>query len=172
MKRFFVFAMLVVSCSSDIRVFTDHDKDYDIRTYTYYRWSEIKNIESNRNPIYYNELNDKRIKSAVNKELRKKGYLESAQQAELVLHYHIVVDDMVAYRENPVFHHDASWMRPEIAYYKYNQGTLIIDIMDISNCLIWRGYASQILDDPASDLSEVKIDEAIVKLFTKLPAKK
>jgi len=172
MKKIIAIVFLAASCSSDIHVFTDYDKDHDVRTYPNYRWAEIKNIENGRNPIYYNELNDKRIKTAVNKQLLAKGYSESPEKAELVIHYHIIVSDMMAYRDNTDLHHDASWLRPEIAYYKYNEGTLIFDIMDLSNCLVWRGYATQILDDINPQFEEMKINEAVVKIFSKFPKQK
>jgi|GEM_PF-2218374 len=169
MNKFIASAFLLVSCASDIYVVTDYDKEHDIKTYSDYQWAETKNIEGNHNPIYYNELNDKRIKAAVNKKLVEKGFHESIQGAELILHYHIVVSDMVAYRENTIFNHDATWLRPDFAYYKYNEGTLIIDIMDLSNCLVWRGCATQILDNLNPELSEVKINQSISKIFARFP---
>ena len=165
--------ILLTSCSSDIFVFTDYDKDYDVRNYFTYRWSEIKNIENSRDPKYYNELNDKRIKAAVNKQLSEKGYKEISQTGDLVIHYHVLVTDMIAYREDPDFHHNAEWMRPEIAYYKYNEGTLIFDVMDLkTNSLVWRGYATQILDTVHPQLEEMKIDKAVAKIFLKFPERK
>jgi hypothetical protein len=170
MKKLAFLFLIMSACSSDIYVFTDYDREFDLSSYSCYRWSEIKNIEINRNPLYYNELNDKRIKFAVSKRMNEKGYKEDSQSKELVLHYHIAVTDVIAYREDPMFHHEAGWLRPEIASYKYNEGTIIIDVMDSDcRCLIWRGYASQILDSWHPELADEKINQSIAKIFAKFP---
>src|SRR5687768_8879982 len=67
--------LLLVACSPEIQVRTDFDPDYDLWTFKTFDWGQKVNIEEGRNPLHYNELNDKRIKSAVQDQLTSRGYL-------------------------------------------------------------------------------------------------
>jgi hypothetical protein len=90
--------------------------------------------------------------------------------SDLIVHYHIVVTHYTAYREDPFLHHNAIWMRPDISYYEYPEGTLIVDLMEPkTNSLIWRGYASGIIDDSKPELDERKVSDAIRKMFEDFP---
>jgi hypothetical protein len=170
MKKCLALIALWASCSPNMYVFIDYDKNFDVTKYESYSWSEIKNIENNRNPIYYNGLNDKRIKVAVKEALTSKGYKETSREPCFVLHYHIVIGDVTAYHADPMLSHDAPWMEPMIPYYRYKEGSLIFDVMDMkSNSLIWRGYASQILVAENVPLSDENIKEAVKKIFKKFP---
>jgi len=172
MNKYFLLILVCISCNPDMYIFVDSDKKFDVTKYESYSWSEIKNIENNRNPIYYNEMNDKRIKEAVNEALVSKGYKQISIESCFVLHYHIVVGDVTAYHADPMFNHEAFWMRPVVPYYRYKEGSLIFDVMDMkTNSLIWRGYASQILVAENSPLTEGNIKEAVKKIFVKFPAR-
>lgn len=172
MKKYLLLAAICISCDPDMYIFIDRDKNFDVTKYESYSWSELKNIENNRNPIYYNELNDKRIKLAVNEALTRKGYKEMSSEPCFVLHYHIVIGDVTAYHADPTLSHDAPWMRPMVPYYRYKEGSLIFDVMDMkSNSLIWRGYASQILVAENTPLTEENVKEAVKKIFAKFPTR-
>jgi hypothetical protein len=63
-------------------------------------------------------------------------------------------------------------MRPAVPYHRYEEGSLIFDVMDLkSNSLIWRGYASEILVAENTPLTEENIKEAVKKIFAKFPAR-
>jgi len=172
MNKYLLLIAVCISCSSDMHIFIDYDKNFNVTKYESFSWSEIKNIENNRNPIYYNELNDKRIKGAVNEALVKKGYKEMSVEPCFVLHYHIVIGDVIAYHSDPTFNHEAFWMRPMVPSYRYKEGSLIFDVMDVkSNSLIWRGYASEILVTENTPLTEENIKQAVKKIFAKFPAR-
>lgn len=91
----------LLACGPSLRIYTDYDRDVNIGKYTSYTWLNPKDIESKNNPLYYNELNDKRIKAAVEEELKTRGYHKSDSAAELVVHYHIVVENLTAVRTDP-----------------------------------------------------------------------
>ena len=86
-------ALLAIACSPEIQVYSDHDPAYQLNNYKTFDWSQKTNIEANRNPLHYNELNDKRIKSAVFSELTSRGYILSDSNPELIIHYHIIIDE-------------------------------------------------------------------------------
>src|SRR5688572_20495616 len=83
MNKIFIALLIVTGCSSEIRVSSDYDPDYDLKKYRTFGWLKTTNIELQQNPLYYNELNDKRIKSAVQEQLEQKGYTLSGANPDL-----------------------------------------------------------------------------------------
>ena len=175
MKKILVAGLLILAgCSPQIRVYTDTDPDYDLWTYRTFEWSEKTNIEANKNPLHYNELNDKRIKSAVSKELQDRGYQLMSEKPDLMLHYHIVVDDQMVVETEPFgYSYSPYWMRMRTNMYAYREGTLIIDLMDSqTKNLIWRGWAVAPIDGVYTpERTEELINLAVTKIFRKFPAK-
>jgi len=164
-----IFAILAAACSSDLIIFSDADPEFDLGAYKTYDWSKNTNIEANQNPVYYNELNDKRIKTAVNKQLTSKKYVHSTNDAELIIHYHIVVNEKVAVLSGEPYNYDPYWTRTSL--YAYQEGTLIIDVMDVkTHSLVWRGSAAAPIDDINTSEKVVRlINKAVTKMFRRFP---
>ncbi len=93
--------MMVYACGPTIRIYSDYDRDYDISTFYTYAWADDLTIESRNNPLYYNELNDKRIRQAVDDQLKVKGYRLTQDKPVLKIHYHISVEDRMEIRTDP-----------------------------------------------------------------------
>ncbi len=168
MKRFLIL-LICFSCSERIVVRRDFDKSVEIHRSSTYSWLEKKQMEDRNNPLVYNELNDKRVKQAVDEQLLAKGYQLKPEGSELIVHYHIVIDDKTAVYTDPYgYYYNNYWMMRRTDVYRYREGTLIIDFMDSRNCeLIWRGWATSILQD--DEVSEAKIREAVQKIFQQFP---
>jgi len=162
--------ILLFACSNELRVYTDFDRDIEIHRLTTYGWLNAKAIESRNNPIYINELTDKRIKAAVEKQMGFKGYVKSEAFAQIIIHYHVIVEDKSLVSPEPFgYNYGKYWLENEIGTRRYQEGTLILDFMDSRNCdLIWRGWAVSILDDEKL-ISEELIDQAAEEIFQKFP---
>lgn len=159
----------ITACSNEIQVHRDFDRSTEIHRRTTYSWLDKKEIESRNNPLVYNELNDKRIKNAVDVQLEKKGYRFKSEGSELIVHYHIVIDNKTAIYTDPQgYYYNNYWSMKRVDVYRYREGTLIIDFMDSRNCeLIWRGWATSIMDN--DEISETRIRHAIEKIFEQFP---
>lgn len=162
--------LLVMACSEKITAHYDFDKSIEIHRLPKYRWAQRSHIESSTNPLMYNELNDKRIKTAVNEQLKQKGYEFSDSAAQVIVHYHIVIDKGTVVRADPLGYHGGllgSINNPQT--YTFEKGTLIIDFMKAdTNELIWRGWAESILNE--EDLiTEDLIDQSTKKIFKSFP---
>src|SRR5687767_8193790 len=128
---FLPLAAILAACSPQIRVYSDHDPDYDLWTYKTFDWGQKVDIEKGRNPLHYNELNDKRIKAAVQGQMTAQGYTLSAENPELLLHYHIIIDDQSVVTTEPYgYRYGPYWMQMQTNVYSYREGTLILDLMD------------------------------------------
>jgi len=167
----FFFLLFALSCGPSISVYHDYDSEKNISHYETYNWKVYSEIESNRNPIYYNELNDKRIKTAVNRAMQKKGYRQVDFGPDIAIHYHIVVEDKTVFMMDPGGHqYGLYWMKDEMNQYQYQQGTLIIDLMDSrTNDLVWRGWAVAVLEDLRPEKVEEMLNKTIDRIFEPLP---
>lgn len=172
---FIVSILLATGCSQQITVHTDYDPDYDLATYKTFDWGQKVNIEEGRNPLHYNELNDKRIKSAVQKQLSKQGYELAAENPDLILHYHIIVKDQSVLITEPFgYSYGPYWGRTNTNIYSYKEGTLILDLMDNkTNHLMWRGWAvTDVKESYSPKEVEALIEEVVSKIFRKFPKAK
>jgi hypothetical protein len=165
--------VIMAGCSPQIKVYSDMDPDYDLWTYKTFDWGEKVSIEAGRNPLRYNELNDKRIKAAVLEQLQSRGFVPREQDPDLILHYHIIVDDKSAVTTEPFgYRYGAYWMRSGVNVYYYREGTLIIDLMERSTKnLVWRGWAVANVDEIDPEEVDEVIKLAVEKIFRKFPAR-
>ena len=164
--------LFLAGCSPDITVRTDYDPDYDLWTFRTFDWGQKVNIEEDQNPFHYNELNDKRIKSAVQGQMSSRGYLLTNTNPDLILHYHIIVKDKsTLVTDAHGYHYGPYWTRMETNVYSYREGTLILDLMDSkTNNLVWRGWAVSPLDSSYKpEEIERLINITVARLFKKFP---
>lgn len=171
-KIILLIPLLFTHCSQEIVVNTDYDRDIDIHQYQTFNWAPTLGEEFEKNPLYYNDLNDKRIKNTVNEQLKNKGYLLTEQSPQLLLHYHIIVNDKVAVGKDPYGNYGPYWRRARVNFYEYREGTLIIDLVDAKNDdLVWRGWASSILDQSIREVNarEELIRRAVTMILKELP---
>jgi hypothetical protein len=176
MKRYFksalLFAFLIPGCSPQFRTFSDYNKYADISTLKAYQWLSAPEIEAKGlNPLYYNELNDERIKRAANAQIQRRGFIESDTSRELQFHYHIIVDDKSIVETETTRHlYMPLWNLRSREIYPYKEGTLIIDLMDTrTNSLVWRGWASGVIEGDVVKHPEESIQNAVAKIFEKFP---
>lgn len=162
--------LILFSCSNELRVYHDFDRSVSIQRLTNYNWLPARQIESRNNPIFYNELVDKRIKTAVDGQLKQKGYVRSDSSEQMIVHYHIVIENKTSVRSEPFgYNYGRYWLENELDTYRYEEGTLIIDFMDSRNCdLIWRGWAVAVVDNGV--ISEELINKAVAEIFKTFPA--
>lgn len=163
--------LLIAGCSNEIRVKTDYDREVNLKLYKSYAWLPVKEIESKNNPLVYNELTDKRIKKAVDLQFEPKGISFNAENPDLRVHYHIIVDNKSAVRLSSYgYFYSPYWTRNQADVYQYREGTLIIDLMDAkNNNLIWRGWATEVMDTYEVELTEKEINNAVYKILKEFP---
>lgn len=164
-----IMLLVLAGCSHQIKVYSDIDPDYDLWRYTTFRCAQNENIESGKNPLYYNELNDKRVNSAIVEQLKLKGYTAREEKPDVILHYHIVIEDQTVVVPEPYgYSYGPYWTNLQLSY---KEGTLIIDLIDANtNRLVWRGWAVSSMDtvyDPHQVEDFIKF--AVEKIFRKFP---
>jgi hypothetical protein len=172
MKRMILLTVVafINGCSNELVVRTDFDKSVSIQRLTEYSWLGQHDIESRNNPMYYNELNDKRIKTRVDTHLKEKGYVLSTSEPKMLLHYHFAVEERSTLRPEEVgYTYNRYWHEQRIDLVRFSEGTLIIDFMDATNCnLIWRGWATSVLDDSRM-MDEDLLNRAVDDILERFP---
>jgi hypothetical protein len=165
-----VFAILT-GCSPKIRVFSDSDPEYNLSAYKTFDWGQKVDIEEGRNPLHYNELNDKRIKAAVLSEMTALGYKLTPDNPDLIVHYHIIIDDQSVVATDPYgYYYGPYWTNMQTNVFTYRQGTLILDLMEKkSQNLIWRGWAVTDIEQITPERVSEIIKTSVAKIFDKYP---
>lgn len=172
MRTFLLITLvLLAACSDRITVRVDYDKSSPVNTRRTFKWLLDKEIESRNQPLVFNELNDKRIKVAVTKEMERAGYVLNEQEGDLLLHYHLVVEEKSTINPSTYgYSYSPYWIGQRTDTYYYREGSIIIDVMDNANKqLLWRGWAFSVLGEEPY-LSEELLTESIVRMFKKFPA--
>jgi hypothetical protein len=103
--------------------------------------------------------------------MKKKGFTYTNDKQILEIHYHITVEDKTYLSAEPLgFLYGPSSQIKRTQIYPYQQGTLIIDLMDTrSKTLVWRGWATGAIEDAVSKKPEQAIQKAIDKIFKLFP---
>lgn len=183
-NRFFLhlFVVILLSGCSPFSVVSDYDRKYDFRSFQTYRWpTENEDIRKGdvlvEHPLVY-----KRVQSAVNAQLRAKGFrLTGAKQADFIVYAHAGI------KKRKTYHHSVGvgvpfgpyhWYRPWWGPYGgytfvsyYDEGSLVVDIIDArTKELVWRGVATRIVRDyrTPEDMQR-DINEAVGKILATFP---
>ncbi|MGH7462500.1 MAG: DUF4136 domain-containing protein [Longimicrobiales bacterium] len=145
-------ALVGAGCGTTARTSTGFDSGADFSRFHTYSW---RNGTSAAN----GEV-DKRIVDAVNRELQRKGLLETESGGDLAVLYHVSFErrlDIVAqdYLDGPYWR---DWTRLPYArevreIREIPEGTLVIDLVDARrNQLVWRGISVAELERDEEDL--------------------
>ena len=168
------FAVATIGCSS-YTVNHDWDRDADFAAYATYGWMPAATGTSGdaRAAVERNSLLDKRIRSAVNSALNAKGMRQQDDDPDLVVVYHTGVEDKITvtdwgYRYSYDYY---GWGGRDIDVQNYQEGTLIIDLIDTKTMeLVWRGSVTGTIDQTAKpEKREKRLKEAIGKVMASYP---
>jgi hypothetical protein len=158
--------VLLAACSS-VSTNYDYDMSYDFSKLRTYRWADIPS-KADANPLVV-----QRVGSAVEAQLKEKGYLMAEGTPSFLVasyvgkHNKIQVNDW-GYGYGP----RGRWYGGGgLDVYEYEQGSLIVDIVDAkTRQLIWRGTATTVIDPSATPEQRTeKINEAVAKMFKDFP---
>ena len=176
LKVYFLIAFFLLSCSS-ISVVTDYDREANFTALKTFTWIPqpsyvIGNTDAAR---ARNDLLDKRIKNAVNNELATKGYLQESENPDFLVAYHTGLKEKVdvtsyGYGYGPRSRY-WGWGGSTVDVYQYEEGTLILDIIDAkAKELIWRGAGTKTLErDPTPEKIEKNVTKGVAKILEKFP---
>lgn len=167
--------VLSFTLACDLKTTVDYDRSVDFSSVKTYAWAEQKQTE-------INDLNQKRIVSAVESQLALKGLKPVDSNPDVYVAYFTDDDEQVevdtthmGYDYGPGMYWDPYWgggmgmSTSTSRVRKYTMGTLVVDLYDADEKqLVWRGAVTATVDEDPRKL-EKKINKGIAKLFKKYP---
>lgn len=161
-------ALGLMSCSS-VSVRFDYDRETDFTRYETFRWLDQKHKPPPK-MVAEHSFFEKRLKDAVEAELRAAGYRRPKMgEPDFLVAYHIGAKEKVdvtrhGYRYGP----HGRWVGRRVEVRRYKQGTLILDVIDPrSRQLVWRGTAVGALRDMTA--GEAEIRGVVSKVLAEFP---
>lgn len=150
--------LTITGCSTTAHV----EKDNTVNFTKYKTYSWVNEKEKSLKDRNSNHLVDAHVRSAVAKELKKNGWVETKAQPEVLLDYNIMVENSVKELDNPVYtrpftryyynpytrrisglYYPSQMMGYERSEIPYKEGTITIHMIDnSSNKLIWQGWTT------------------------------
>jgi hypothetical protein len=113
-----------------------------------------------------------RIEGAVEKQMSARGFTFTDKDPDLRLHYHAVITPRLDVnrvdREYGYCYDDTCSAR----VFDYEQGTLVIDVVDVkTNRVIWRGWAQETIEPALKNQDRMAKDiaEAVQRMLARFP---
>jgi hypothetical protein len=164
-----IILILVSACASSPRnVVIDYDQDARFSDYLTYYWSDEILSESVNQPLFYNSLIKKRIKSAIQLEMDGRGYELNEFDPDLVINAHMIVEEKTEtrnYSSSPY----RFYAPDNYKTINYKEGTLVIDLIDKERRqLVWQGYyKGSFVDAKTPEERSRSIRDAVSLIFQK-----
>ena len=167
---------LMTGCSS-YTIVSDYDSKAPFESYKTYKWA-IDPANASGNLLLKNQLIGKRVKNAVDNELKAKGLTAvTSGGADLFVASHLTTKDKLnitdwGYRWGPGPYYGYG---PNVDVNQYTEGTLVVDLIDgKSNELVWRGVATGAISStpPPPEELEARINDIIGSILAEYPPEK
>jgi hypothetical protein len=161
---------LVAGCAT-MNVNSYIERGVDLRQYRTYAWAPPDAWSSGDPRLDNNRFFDERVRAQVERELARRGFAKTATpQPDMLVHYHASVSQEIDIRELDSAH--AYCGDRDCRPFIYDKGTLFVDLVEPrTDTLIWRGWAEGSIDGVIDNQAwmESRIDEAVMKILTRLP---
>jgi hypothetical protein len=147
------------------------ERQTNLRQYRTYNWGPPDTWSTGDPRLDNNRFFDERVRARVEEQLARRGFEKTASdQPDLLVHYHASVSQEIDIRQ----------LDTSISYYAdrdcepfvHDKGTLFVDLVERrTDKLIWRGWAEGSVDGVVDNQTwmESRIDEAVEKIFARLP---
>lgn len=164
-------ALALAAGCAPMKVNSFAERGVNVGQFRTYAWAPPDTWTTGDPRLDSNRFFDERVRAQVEKQLAQRGFEKTTSQAaDMLVHYHASVSQEIDVRN----------LDPNSAYCKENEcrpfihdkGTLLVDLVEgRADKLIWRGWAEGSLDGVVDNQAwmESRIDEAILKILTRLP---
>ena len=182
MKRliFLAIVMITVASCSSVKISSDFDRTAGFSTYKTYSFTE------EALNLAVDDLNKKRLFTAIESELAAKGFTKSASNPDVLIDIKLKGEQKqtatatssggyggYGYGYGYRYGWGGGFSTTTINYDTYVDGTLFIDMIDAKkNQLVWQGRGTKTIEPDASEKKrEQNINYAVKQIFMKYPPK-
>ena len=175
--------LATLSGCSTMQISSDHDPSISFAGLKTYNWIPEPQ-KATGDPRIDDPFIERRIRDAVDNQLAAQGYnKQAAGTPDFLIGYHVALDKKLAVSTmneyygtvvGPRWHHSTPrWYGSETYVYDYDEGSLILDIIEAgTRKLLWRGSARARVDTTASAERKTKrINEAVQRILAQFPPK-
>ena len=178
-----VTVVVLAGCTNSANV--DYDQAVNFSQINTYAWREQPQVNRSADTFYLSQLSHRRMVYAIDNQLIHNGLIKvEAAQADVVVSYHATVAKQVVMEPSPRIHYSlgvsnhAHWNHFGLnyqyspTYRTYDQSSMVIDIFDQKQQLIWRGGLKSPLavgQTPAQRAKE--INRTVAKILANFPPK-
>ena len=145
----------------------------DFSVYLTYDWEPPDNLPVGDPRLDNNPFFNDYLQGAIERCLAAKGFERAAgQPPDLLVHYHATVSQKLDVSRADS-HQGYCYANCEPQYVEYEQGTLVLDIVDTrTRRVVWRGWAEQSLSGVIDDQDRLdhEVERAVEKLMQRLPS--
>jgi hypothetical protein len=156
--------LLIVSASAQT-VQSDFDRTF--------RFSNLKTFSfavqrrATTDPLTSDTLNDGRIRTGLETQLRANGFRMETETPDFVIAYFVTSKNRLNVQDYS-YGPPRLWGSRDIRVNQYAEGTLMVDFIDVkTNQVVWRGRATGALELKDVDKKITKSTEKLVKQFMK-----
>lgn len=177
-RSLLLFSAVALSGCLAMQIRSDYDPAAKLDGLQSYDWIEIEKKPS-ADPRLSDPMLDKRIRQLVEKQLATQGYVRSTVGApDFIVGYHVALEKKLAVSTmNDYYGYRAGWgwsygagtgrVVPESYVYQYEQGSLIIDIVNPQTReLMWRGAAQA---EVSQKKRNEQLAEAVQRILERFP---
>ncbi|MBT8341745.1 MAG: DUF4136 domain-containing protein [Desulfatitalea sp.] len=166
LKWFLLFTILTITACSSIAVNYDYDTKADLSKYKTYNWMPSDNDAG------VTDLTTRRIKAAVDRELKAKAYEMTENNPDFLVATHVKTKEKLRVTDwgyTGGFHYWSIGGGVDVR--QTEEGSIIIDLVDAkSKNLFWRGMAtSTVRPNLTAEKQEKLINRAVERVFEKAP---
>ena len=156
--------LLVVSAAAQ-SVQSDFDRSFafsNLKTFSF-----AAQRRGAADPLANDSLNDGRIRSGLESQLRANGFATGTEKPDFVVAYYVTTKNKLSVQDYG--YGPPRWFGGrDIRVNQYAEGTLLVDFIDArTNQVIWRGRASGTLEMKGVEKKISKSTEKLVKQFMK-----
>jgi hypothetical protein len=166
-------AVIVLAGCATLNVSSHVERGIDFTQYRTFAWGPPDALPTGDPRLDNNPFFRDHMQGAVERELAARGYRRSdGGDADLLVHYHAAVNRRIeAVGVDAKYGYSYGEPQPQII--EYDQGTLVVDIVDArTKRVIWRGWAQEsvqgIIED--QDRMDRHIDRAVRRMLALLPS--
>lgn len=175
------FAVVTLSSCSSIQVSQDYQPGADFSQFKSYQWLPA-NLQTKPTQATFEKQNPliaERINSAIVNDFKQKGFRFVENGADAYVSYHIKVSTKI--RSRPVtttvgvgtyWNYGSIGIQSSPEIQQYEEGTLIVDVLDKDNKLMWRGTSTTYVEQHSDPQDTTKlVNEVVAKLLEQYPPK-
>lgn len=176
-----VLAMLAGCAAPGPQINTDYDRAVDFSRYhTFAFMSRDERLVARS----YDTIADRRLMSAVTRELEARGYRRVESGADLLVNFAVSTEEVADLYTVPYAAMPSPWYGWRTGYYydpwpaysyetrvdRYERGTLFIDLVDAERRqLVWEGRAEERVTREVREDPGAALDRAVSEIFARYP---